>query len=434
MSLETPIAIRTLQRKLYRKAKQEPDFRFYLLYDKIYREDVLKHAYALVKANQGAPGVDGQTFEAIESGGLEKWMEGIRKDLRDKTYKPQPVRRVLIPKPGGGERPLGIPTIRDRTVQTAAKLVLEPILEADLEPEAYGYRPKRSAHDAIQKVHKLICEGYTDVVDADLSKYYDTIPHTELLESVARRIVDRAVLHLIKMWLKAPVEERDENGKRRMTGGRSSRRGTPQGGIVSPMLANLYMNRFLKHWRITEKSKAFRAQVVTYADDFVILSRGHAAEALDWTRSVMTRLGLTLNEAKTSIKAARKESFHFLGYTFGPHRYKPDGHWYLGASPSKKSRQRIKQKVGDLLRPVNVGEWEEVRARLNQILRGWSAYFSYGSRATAYREVNNYVSDRVRHFLKRRHKVQSRGTEHYGYQRIFGELKVLRLGPPPRIA
>jgi RNA-directed DNA polymerase len=434
MSLETPIAIRTLQRKLYRKAKQEPDFRFYLLYDKIYREDVLKHAYALARANQGAPGVDGQTFEAIESEGLEKWMEGIRKDLRDKTYKPEPVRRVLIPKPGGGERPLGIPTIRDRTVQTAAKLVLEPIFEADLESEAYGYRPKRSAHDAIQKVHKLLCEGYTDVVDADLSKYFDTIPHTQLLKSVARRIVDRNVLHLIKMWLKVPVEERDENGKRRRTGGRSSRCGTPQGGVVSPMLANLYMNRFLKHWQITGKSKAFRAQVVTYADDFVILSRGHAAEALDWTRSVMTRLGLTLNEAKTSIKTARKESFHFLGYTFGPHRYKPDGHWYLGASPSKKSRQRIKQKVGDLLIPVNVGEWEEVRARLNQILRGWSAYFSYGSRATAYREVNNYVSDRVRHFLKRRHKVQSRGTEHYGYQRIFGELKVLRLGPPPRIA
>jgi RNA-directed DNA polymerase len=433
MSLETPIAIRTLQRKLYRKAKQESDFRFYLLYDKIYREDVLKHAYELAKANKGAPGVDGQTFEAVESQGLEKWLEGIRKDLRDKTYTPQPVRRVLIPKPGGGERPLGIPTIRDRTVQTAAKLVLEPIFEADLEPEAYGYRPKRSAHDAIQKVHKLLCEGYTDVVDADLSKYFDTIPHTQLLKAVARRIVDRNVLHLIKRWLKAPVEERDENGKRRMTGGRSSRRGTPQGGIVSPMLANVYLNRFLKHWRITGKSKVFRAHVVTYADDFVILSRGHAAEALDWTRSVMTRLGLTLNEAKTSIKAARQESFHFLGYTFGPHRYKPDGHWYLGASPSKKSRQRIKQKVGDLLIPVNVGAWEEVRARLNQTLRGWAAYFSYGSRATAYREVNNYVSDRVRHFLRRRHKVQSRGTEHYGDQRIFGELQVLRLGPPPRI-
>jgi RNA-directed DNA polymerase len=433
MSLQTPIAIRTLQRKLYRKAKQEPDLRFYLRYDKIYREDVLRHAYELAKANKGAPGVDEQTFEAIESEGLEKWLEGIRKDLRDKTYKPQPVRRVLIPKPGGGERPLGIPTIRDRTVQTAAKLVLEPIFEADLEPEAYGYRPKRSAHDAIQKVHKLLCEGYTDVVDADLSKYFDTIPHTELLKSVARRIVDRNVLHLIKMWLKVPVEERDENGKRHITGGRNSRCGTPQGGIVSPMLANLYMNRFLKHWRITGRSKAFRAQVVTYADDFVILSCGHAAEALDWTRRVMTRLGLTLNEAKTSIKAARQESFHFLGYTFGPHRYKPDGHWYLGASPSKKSRQRLKQKVGDLLLPGNTGGWEEVRDRLNQILRGWSAYFSYGSRATAYREVNNYVSDRVRHFLKRRHKVQSRGTERYG-KRVFGELKVVRLGPAPRIA
>ena len=365
---------------------------------------------------------------------MREWLEGIRKDLHDKTYKPQPVRRVLIPKPGGGERPLGIPTIRDRVVQTAAKLVLEPIFEADLEPDAYGYRPKRSAHDAMQKVHKLICEGYTDVVDADLSKYYDTIPHTELLESVARRIVDRAVLHLIKMWLKAPVEERDEKGKRSMTGGRSSRRGTPQGGIVSPMLANLYMNRFLKHWRITGKSKAFRAQVITYADDFVILSRGHAAEALDWTRRVMARLGLTLNEAKTSIKAARKESFHFLGYTFGPHRYKPDGRWYLGASPSKKSRQCLKQKVGDLLIPGNVGAWDEVRDRLNQILRGWSAYFSYGSRATAYREVNRYVSERVRHFLTRRHKVQSRGTERYGDERVFGELRVIRLGPPPRLA
>ena len=244
MSLETPIAIRTLQRKLYQKAKQEPDYRFYLLYDKIFREDILCHAYERVRANKGASGVDGQTFEQIETEGLEKWLAGIRKELRNKTYEPQPVRRVMIPKPGGGERPLGIPTIRDRVVQSAAKLVLEPIFEADMEPEAYGYRPKRSAHDAIQRVHKLLCAGYSDVVDADLSKYFDTIPHSELLKSVARRIVDRDVLHLIKMWLKVPVEERDENGKQRMTGGRSSRCGTPQGGIVSPMLANLYMNRF----------------------------------------------------------------------------------------------------------------------------------------------------------------------------------------------
>src|SRR3979490_1406049 len=199
MSLETPIKIRMLQRKLYQKAKEEPSYRFYLLYDKMHREDVLAHAYALVKSNQGAPGVDGQSFWGIESQGLEKWLSGIRDDLRAKTYQPQAVRRVMIPKPGGGERPLGIPTIRDRVVQTAAKPLLEPIFEADIEPEAYGYRPKRSAHDAIKKVHKLLCEGYTDVVDADLSKYFDKIPHRELLQSIARRIVDRDVLHLLKM-------------------------------------------------------------------------------------------------------------------------------------------------------------------------------------------------------------------------------------------
>jgi RNA-directed DNA polymerase len=354
MRLETPLKIRMLQRKLYRKAKAEPDYRFYLLYDKIYREDVLAHAYVLARANKGAPGVDEQTFEQIESQGLEEWWGGIGKELRAKTYKPQPVRRVMIPKPGGGERPLGIPTIRDRVVQTAAQLIPEPILEADLDPDAYGYRPKRSARDAIRKVHALLCAGYTDVVDADLSKYFDKIPHRELLQCVARRMVDRDVLHLVKMWLKAPVEERDENGKRRMTGGTNSTCGTPQGGVASPMLANLYRNRFLKYWRITGRSEAFRARVINYADDFVILSRGHAAEALDGTRKVMMRIGLTLNEAKTSIQQARKEQFAFLGYTFGPHRYRKDGHWYLGASPSNKSVLRVQQKVGDLLRSGNM--------------------------------------------------------------------------------
>src|SRR5579862_640075 len=326
MSLETPIKIRMLQRKLYQKAKEEPDYRFYLLYDKIYREDILNHAYALAKSNQGAPGVDGQSFTGIEAAGLGEWLNGIRNDLQAKTYTPQAVRRVKIPKPGGGERPLGIPTIRDRVVQTAAKLVLEPIFEADFDPNAYGYRPKRSAQDAIQKVHTLLCEGYTDVVDADLSKYFDTIPHSELMQCVARRIVDRDVLHLIKMWLKVPVEERDENGKPRVSGGRGSTCGTPQGGVISPLLANLYMNRFLKYWRITGRSEVFQAQVVNYADDFVILGRDCAAEALNWTRSVMTRIGLTLNEAKTSIKQARSERFDFLGYTFGPHRLRKNGH------------------------------------------------------------------------------------------------------------
>jgi len=427
MSLTTPSKIRELQIKLYRKAKNEPGYRFYMLYDKIWREDILAHAYERARANKGAPGVDGQTFERIESAGLEKWLAGLQQELRNKTYQPQPVRRVMIPKPGGGERPLGIPSIRERVVQTAAKIVLEPILEADMEPSAYGYRPKRSAQDAIRKVHKLACEGYTDVVDADLSKYFDTIPHCELLQCVARRIVDREVLRLIKMWLQAPVEERDENGKRRLTGGKDRHCGTPQGGVASPILANLYMNRLLKGWRNTKRGEQFDAHIVNYADDFVILSRGKAAEALEWTRQVVTRMGVTLNEAKTSIKDARKESFNFLGYTFGPHRYRENGRWYLGASPSKKAVARIKEKVGSLLIPGNTGTWEEVRGRLNQILRGWSAYFSYGTRAAAYGAVDNYVYESVRHFLRRRHQVQSRGTSCFSKEAVFGELGVLQL-------
>jgi len=427
MSLETPSKIRTLQRKLYRKAKDEPDYRFYLLYDKVYREDILAHAYELAKARRGAPGVDGQTFEGVEAQGLEKWLTELRNELRTKRYKPQPVRRVMIPKPGGGERPLGIPTIRDRVVQTAAKLVLEPIFEADLEPCAYGYRPKRGAQDAIRKVHELLCAGYTDVVDADLSKYFETIPHRELMQSVARRIVDRDVLRLIKAWLKAPVEERDGRGNRRMTGGQSSTCGTPQGGVVSPLLANLYMNRFLKYWRITGRGKALRAQVVNYADDFVILTRRHAAEARDWTRQVMTRLGLTLNEAKTQLKEARQESFDFLGYTFGPQHYRKDGHWYLGASPSKKSVARLRRKVSEVLVSGHKGTWPEVRNRLNSMLGGWSNYFRYGTRLLAYRAIDNHVAERVRHFLRQRHHVRTRGTRVLADDVIFGPLGVLRL-------
>jgi RNA-directed DNA polymerase len=212
------------------------------------------------------------TFEQIDVLGVEVWLEGLREELVSKRYRPEPVRRVMIPKPGGGERPLGIPTIRDRVVQTAAKIVLEPIFEADLEDSAYGYRPRRSAVDAVKETHRLLCRGHTDVVDADLSKYFDTIPHSDLLKSVARRIVDRHVLWLIRLWLKAPVEERDDNGKRRMSGDKSNTRGTPQGGVVSPLLANIYMNRFLKHWRLSGRGEAHRAHVVSYADTISLSS------------------------------------------------------------------------------------------------------------------------------------------------------------------
>jgi len=345
MSLKTPDNIRNLQKKLYLKAKTEPDFRFYLLYDKVGRPDILRHAYRLAKANLGAPGVDGITFAQIEAAGLDEWLAGIGKQLHEKTYRPEAVRRVMIPKPHGGERPLGIPTIRDRVVQTAVKLVIEPIFEADLEPNAYGYRPKRSAGNAVSAVHGLLRRGYTDVVDADLTKYFDTIPHDQLMRSVARRIVDKHVLRLIKMWLKTPVEETDKNGGKRLTGGKRSKLGTPQGGVISPVLANVYMNRFLKYWRLTEQGRKLKAHVINYADDFVILSRGCAAEAKAWAAEVMSRLGLKLNETKTCLRDACKERFDFLGYSFGPHYFPKNGQRYLGASPSKKSVARLKPRI-----------------------------------------------------------------------------------------
>src|SRR5271168_3328715 len=425
MSLETPDRIRILQRKLYCKAKAEPEYRFYLLYDKVCREDILVHAYERAHANAGAPGVDGVTFEQIDASGRGAWLAGLRDELVTKTYRPDPVRRVMIPKPGGGERPLGIPTIRDRVVQAAAKMVLEPIFEADFEDGAYGYRPRRSAVDAVKEVHRLVCRGYTDVVDAGLSKYFDTIPHSDLLKSVARRIVDRNVLRLIKLWLKAPVEERNGDGTRRMSGGKSATRGTPQGGVASPLLANIYMNRFLKHWRRGGRGEAFRAHIVNYADDFVILSRRSTAEALAWTRGVMTKLGLTLNEAKTSLKDARTERFDFLGYAFGPHCYKRNGNLYLGASPSKKSVMRVKLKINDVLASGNVKPRPAVRDQLNRLLRGWSAYFCHGSLADAYQAVDHHVCGRVRRFLTRRHKVPNRGTRRFPSDMIFGELGVL---------
>jgi RNA-directed DNA polymerase len=411
MSLATPEKIRSLQHKLYLKAKQEPDFRFYQLYDKVYRVDILEHAYRLCRHNGGSSGVDGVTFEQIESTGREEWLERLGKELHDKTYRPQPVRRVMIPKPGGGERPLGIPTIRDRVAQTAAKLVLEPIFEADFLDEAYGYRPQRSAQDAVKAVHRSLKEGYTEVVDADLSKYFDMIPHRELMKSVARRVVDRQMLRLIRMWLKVPVEERDDQGNRRMSGGKRSKTGTPQGGVISPLLANVYMHRFLRYWRQCGQGAAFAARIVNYADDFVILSRGKANEALAWTEAVMSRLKLTLNTTKTCVRDARKETFDFLGYTFGWQMvYTPKGVRGMDARPSKKSVRRLKRKLHEVLRPWNVGPWEEVAGRLNRKLRGWSNYFAYGTLYPTYRAVDNHLYDRVRHFLRRRHKVASGGT------------------------
>jgi RNA-directed DNA polymerase len=428
VSLETPERIRSLQDKLYAKAKAEPTYRFYLLYDKVYREDILAHAYRLARSNGGAPGVDKVRFEDIEAWGLEEWLAGLRKELRTETYRPQPVRRVMIPKPGGGERPLGIPTIRDRVAQTAAKLVLEPIFEADLSDSAFGYREGRSAQDAVREVHRALCDGYTDVVDADLSKYFDTIPHDQLMQSVARRVSDGKMLRLIKAWLKTPVEETDERGNRRMTGGKGSRMGTPQGGVISPLLANIYINRFLRVFVERGKDREFAARLVNYADDFVILSRGRARAALEWTRRVMAAIGLSLNETKTSLRNGRREHFDFLGYTFGPERFHKDGHWYTSAKPSKKSVRRLKERVRAELRPGNMNPLLDVVRALNRALRGWANYFSYGSIFVVYRSVDAHVYERMRNFLRRRHKVSTRGTRTFGWERIFRSLGVLSLG------
>jgi RNA-directed DNA polymerase len=432
MNLKTPDKIRIFQRKIYLKAKSEPDFRFYMLYDKIYREDILLHAYLSARANGGSAGVDGVTFKHIESKGVEAWLSGIGKELREKAYRPQPVLRVMIPKPNGGSRPLGIPTIKDRVIQTATKLVIEPIFEADLEPNTFGYRPKRSALDAIQMVHQLLCKGHTDVVDADLSKYFDTIPHSELIKCVSRRIVDHNVLRLIKLWLRVPVEERDKDGRGRMSGGRDNKKGTPQGGVISPLLANVYMNRFLKYWRIKGCDETFRARIVSYADDFVILSRGKATRALELTGAVMEQLGLKLNQDKTVVVDAWNENFDFLGYTFGQTWFRKTGKRYMAASPSRKSIKRLKQKVKVILRPGEKGAWPEVRDRLNALLQGWSAYFCYGTTQIAYRAVERNVYERVRRFLVCRHKVRSRGIQRFPSERVFGELGVLLPRPMKR--
>lgn len=429
MSLQTPEKIRTLQNKLYLKAKGEPAYRFYLLYDKVWRADILLHAYGLCRTNGGAAGVDGVTFADIDESGLEAWLAALAADLREEKYKPEAVRRVRIPKPDGGERLLGIPTVRDRVVQQAAKLVLEPIFEADFEPNAYGYRPKRGALDAVQEVHQAIQHGEVHVVDADLSKYFDTIPHRELMQSVARRVSDGKMLRLIKMWLKAPAEETDDRGHTLRTGGERSREGTPQGGVISPLLANVYIHRLLKTWKKFGLERHLRARIINYADDLVILCRDRfgAETALKSLRWIVERLGLRLSEQKTHLRHARKESFDFLGYTFGPMVSRRTGGTYLGVTPSKKRVKRFKQSLRTVLRPGNQGRSGEVVAEVNRRLVGWANYFSVGTLGDVYRSLDEYTCMLLRRFLVRRHKVPGRGTRRFGNQWLRSNLGLVQL-------
>jgi RNA-directed DNA polymerase len=425
-SLE-PERVERLREKLYEKAKREPDFRFYTLYDKVCWPETLVRAYRQAKANAGAAGVDGVRFEDIESYGVDRWLGELRQELMEETYRPQPVRRVVIPKPGGGERPLGIPTIRDRVAQTAVVLILEPIFEADFEDNVYAYRPERSAQEALAEVLKRLYEGQHHVVDADVEQYFDTIPHADLLQSVARRVADGKILRLLKLWLKSPVEERDGDGNRRMTGGKKSKRGTPQGGVISPLLANIYINRLLRHWRKTGASNRL-GRIVSYADDFVILcaSRAQAEASLDQVSRWMEKLGLKLHPAKTRLCDAREEPFDFLGYTFGPDRHWRTGKKFLSAQPSKKSQKKLKEKVNLLLYPGNPIPWRELRTRLNRLVAGWAEYFKFGYTSKAYQALRWHVANRVRQFLRRRHKLPS-GTSRFGILEVYGKVGVIDL-------
>ena len=435
MSLTTPAKRRRLQRALYVAAKRDPARRFHVLYDKGWREDTLAHAYALSRANGGAPGVDGVTFAQIETSGVARWLGELREEVRTGRYTPQPVRRVMIPKSGGvGQRPLGIPTIRDRVVQTAAKLVIEPIFEADFDEAAYGDRPRRSAHEAIRTIHKALDDGRTEVVDADLRQYFDTIPHAALLTCLARRISDGWMLHLLKMWLKAPVAEVDEQGAQRMRGGERATRGTPQGGVVSPLLANIYMHRDIRAFRRSGLDRKYGAPLVTYADDLVVLCRHGAHEVLEPTRRWMASIGLALNEAKTGVRHARCESFDFLGYTFGPMYSPRTGGRYNGARPSRKAIAAIKAAIRSRLRNGNQAPWADVVRRLNRTVRGWAAYFCYGSLAKARHAVPLHVYHTVRRFLRRRHKLAGPGSRQFSITAVFGELGVLSLDRLPRLA
>jgi RNA-directed DNA polymerase len=429
MSLTTPKQVEKLQQALHAKAKAEVGYRFYQLYDKVYRADVLTYAYRLSRANDSAPGVDGQTFEQIETLGVAAWLDELTSELRNKTYRAEAVRRVWIEKQNGKLRPLGIPTIRDRVVQTAVVLVLEPIFEADLEPEQYAYRPQRSAQDAVQHVHALIRRGYDEVVDADLSGYFDSIPHAELMRSVARRVSDRHLLALIKQWLVAAVEEDDEHGRRsRTTAARGAKRGVPQGAPISPLLANLYMRRFLLGWKTLGHQKQLAAYIVNYADDFVICCRGTATVAMRTMRRMMAQLGLTVNESKTSLRRLPAESIDFLGYTIGRCYSTQTGRAYLGTRPSKKSLRRITTRVSELTarRMLLVEERVMVR-RLNRLLVGWGNYFCLGPVSRSYRAIDGHTRHRLRQWLRGKHKVSTAGTSQFPDEYLYEQLGLVRL-------
>lgn len=424
--LETPEKIRELQRKLYQKAKQEKEYRFYLLYDKVYRMDILSHAYQLVKSSKGAGGIDGITFEGIEEmeGGQQRYLASIAGELKNKTYKPMPVRRVYIPKPDGSKRPLGIPTVKDRVVQMAVKIVIEPIFEADFQENSYGFRPKKDAHQAVDDVSYHLRYGKYQVIDADISKYFDTIAHDKLLALVSKRIVDKNILRLIKLWLKAPVVEED-NDKKTYKG---NDKGTPQGGVISPLLANIYLNVLDTIWKMKMVEERLEARLIRYADDFVVLCKGNTERILKGIKMVLGGLQLSLNEEKTRVVDARNESFNFLGFTIKVAESPRTGKKFPLIVPSKKAMRHIKAEIKSLTCRKNLALPKEIVVhKLNEIVRGWVNYFYYGHCSNDLLRLRRFLDERVRTYLRRKHRMKSRGYKAFPYRYLYEDLGLYKI-------